>query len=193
MLSHQHEITKIHDVKSDFDLQPTLAGKLLRLQPLRESDFDELFRAASDPLIWEQHPASDRCKEPVFRQFFKDAMDSRGALVVVDAKTGEIIGSSRYYELAPDLRDVVIGYTFLTRKYWGGDYNREMKRLMLSHVFKYVPTVLFHVDENNRRSQKAMEKIGGRRVAQLQRPLPNGGTRAQFVYGIDRATCRLTA
>src|SRR5207244_1753593 len=43
----------------DFNLQPTLTGQLLELRPLRPDDFDALFAAASDPLIWEQHPESD--------------------------------------------------------------------------------------------------------------------------------------
>ncbi|MBV9075484.1 MAG: hypothetical protein JOZ10_17800 [Acidobacteria bacterium] len=44
----------------DFDLQPTLLGELLELRPLLPEDSDALFAAASDPLIWEQHPESDR-------------------------------------------------------------------------------------------------------------------------------------
>jgi N-acetyltransferase len=43
-----------------FELQPVLTGKLIQLRPLKPEDFEALFRAASDPLIWEQHPESDR-------------------------------------------------------------------------------------------------------------------------------------
>jgi RimJ/RimL family protein N-acetyltransferase len=35
-----------------------------------------------------------------------------------------------------------------------------MKRLMLDHAFKFVDTVLFYIGPNNRRSQRAVEKIG---------------------------------
>ena len=42
------------------DRQPILVEELLDLRPLRANDFDVLFRVASDPLIWEQHPESDR-------------------------------------------------------------------------------------------------------------------------------------
>ena len=55
----------------DFELQPTLTGKRLELRPLKPTDFDELFTAASDPLIWEQHPVKDRCGENGFRKFFQ--------------------------------------------------------------------------------------------------------------------------
>ncbi len=59
---------------SGLDWQPTLRGDLLELRPLRAEDFPALFAVASDPLIWEQHPASDRYQEAVFREFFREAM-----------------------------------------------------------------------------------------------------------------------
>jgi N-acetyltransferase len=52
-----------------FELQPTLEGKLLTLRPLRQEDFALLFAAASDPLIWEQHPSPDRYKENIFKDY----------------------------------------------------------------------------------------------------------------------------
>jgi len=73
----------------------------------------------------------------------------------------EIIGSSRYYDYRSDKRDIKIGYTFLTRKYWGGSYNREMKHLMMTNVYNHVDTIYFFVGENNLRSRGAMTKIGG--------------------------------
>src|SRR6185312_15160356 len=84
-----------------FDLQPTLRGNLVHLRPLRESDFEALFAVASDPLIWEQHPASDRYQEPVFRDFFRGGIESGGAFLVLDATTGAVIGSTRYCNLRP--------------------------------------------------------------------------------------------
>jgi N-acetyltransferase len=45
---------------TDFDLQPHLVGDLVELRPLREDDFDELYSAAGDPLIWAQHPVTNR-------------------------------------------------------------------------------------------------------------------------------------
>jgi N-acetyltransferase len=143
-----------------FDLQPNLEGELIELRPLTPEDFDDLFSVASDPLIWEQHPESDRYNEEVFRAFFRGALESGGALVAIDAKTQQIIGSTRFHGYDPEKSEIEIGWTFLARKYWGGRYNREMKQLMLSHAFKFVENVVFFVGENNIRSQKATEKIG---------------------------------
>ena len=143
-----------------FDLQPHLTGELLELRPLRHEDWNDLFAVASDSLIWEQHPENDRYKEDVFRIFFKDALESGGAFGVVDTKTQQIIGSTRFHGYDPKKSEVEIGWTFLARKYWGGRYNREMKQLMLAHAFKFVENVVFFVGENNIRSRKATEKIG---------------------------------
>ena len=143
-----------------FERQPVLKGELIQLRPLRSEDWDDLFAVASDPLIWQQHPESDRYKEEVFKIFFKDALESGGAFVVIDTKNKRIIGSTRFHGYDPEKSEIEIGWTFLARKYWGGRYNREMKRLMLAHAFKFVENVVFFVGENNIRSQKATEKIG---------------------------------
>lgn len=144
-----------------FDLQPTLTGDLLQLRPLRAGDWDALYAAASDPLIWEQHPESDRHKPDVFRRYFDGAMASGGAFAVTDRHTGRIIGSTRYHAYDEAASEIEIGWTFLTRAHWGGRYNREMKRLMLDHAFKFVDRVVFNVGRTNYRSQRAMKKIGG--------------------------------
>lgn len=167
------------------DLQPTLDGTLLRLRPLAPSDWPALFAAASDPLIWEQHPNSDRWKEDVFRVFFENALASKGALAILDADTGAVIGSSRYYDWDPAKRQVAVGFTFLARPYWGGLHNRELKSLMLDHAFKSCDSVIFHVGEKNARSRRAMEKIGGALVGREERVV-DGKPNVSVVYRIVR-------
>ena len=103
-----------------FDLQPHLEGELLELRPLATDDWDELFAVASDPLIWEQHPEQDRYTENVFRTFFKEALESAGAFVIIDRKSQQIIGSTRFYGYHLEKSEIEIGWTFLARKYWGG-------------------------------------------------------------------------
>lgn len=147
--------------RRSFDRQPTLEGKVLRLRPLRESDFGELFSVASDPAIWELHPARDRYKEDVFRAFFEDAVRSGGALVAIDRRIGRIVGSSRFHGFDAARSEVEIGWSFLARSHWGGVYNGEMKRLMLEHAFRFVESVVFLVAPTNLRSRRAVEKIGG--------------------------------
>ncbi|HYJ33258.1 MAG TPA: GNAT family N-acetyltransferase [Candidatus Binatia bacterium] len=144
-----------------FELQPTLSGELLELRPLRPEDFDALYAVASDPLIWEQHPEPDRYREERFRVYFDGALKSGGALIAVDRKSGAVIGASRYHAYDPAASEIEIGYTFLGRPFWGGRYNGEMKRLMLNHAFRFVDRVVFLIGEDNWRSRRAVEKIGG--------------------------------
>lgn len=166
-----------------FDLQPVLSGELVELRPLREDDFDALFAVAADPLIWEQHPDSDRYQEQVFRAFFRGAMDSGGAFIVTDTRDGRVIGSSRYHGYDERRSEVEIGWTFLARSHWGGRCNGEMKQLMLRHAFQFVERVVFLIGPQNYRSQRAVEKIGAVRVG--TRPGTNG--RESVVYEITRA------
>ena len=147
-----------------FDRQPTLRGELLELRPLRVEDFDALYSVAADPLIWEQHPDNDRYQKDVFTAFFREALDSGGALVAIDRADGQIIGSSRFHGYDPEASEIEIGWTFLARSHWGGRYNGEMKRLMLRHAFQFVENVIFMVGPRNLRSQRAVEKIGGVRA-----------------------------
>jgi N-acetyltransferase len=152
----------------NFDLQPTLKGSLIELRPLRVADFEDLFAAASDRLIWEQHPESDRYQREVFQRYFDGAIDSKGAFAIIDRASGRIIGSSRYCNLDETESEVEIGWTFLERAFWGGRYNRELKKLMIEHAFRFVDRVLFVVGENNLRSQRALKKIGAEFLKKLQ-------------------------
>ena len=132
------------------------------MRPLEAGDWPELAACAADPLIWEQHPEPNRYEPAVFRKFFDAAMASGGAFATLDAKTGRIIGSSRFYDLKPEIDQITVGYTFLTRAYWGGRHNREAKQLMLDHAFRFVDRVVFEIGRDNLRSRKAIEKIGAR-------------------------------
>jgi len=163
-----------------FDFQPTIKGVLVELRPLRPDDWDPLFAVASDPLIWEQHPARDRYKPDVFRAFFREALASGGALTALDRKDGRIIGSSRFHDYNEQVSEVEIGWTFLARSHWGGRYNRELKQLMLRHAFQFVERVVFLIGRENLRSQEAIEKLGGIRVGSR----PDTAGRDSYVYEI---------
>ena len=167
-----------------FDLQPTLKGKLLQLRPLRAENFHDLYAVAADPLIWEQHPNKDRYQEEVFKEFFREALESGGALVAIDAKDGHVIGSSRFHGYDEEKSEIEIGWTFLKRSHWGGIYNREMKQLMLRHAFRFVESVIFLVGQKNLRSQRAVEKIGGVRVGSRA----DGDGQESFVYQLTAST-----
>lgn len=142
-------------------LQPsTLEDETVKLIPLQESDFERLYAVSSDPLVWEQHPNKNRCEREPFRNFFNGAIASGGAFIVIDKETGEVAGSTRFYDWDEDEGSVLIGYTFYGRKFWGSKVNPKVKKLMLDYIFDYVDLVKFHVGAENWRSRKAMERLG---------------------------------
>ena len=153
---------------SNFNLQPEiLENEITKLIPLEEKHFEALFQAASDPLIWEQHPSKDRYHREGFTAFFKAAIDSKGSFLILDKQTGEIMGTTRYYDYDPEKLSVGIGYTFITRKYWGGPYNSSNKKLLIDYAFQHVNSILFHVGAENFRSQKAVLKLGAEKVRDM--------------------------
>jgi N-acetyltransferase len=139
---------------------PVLTSEGLTLRPLQADDFEVLYAAAADPLIWAQHPEPTRHQRDVFQRFFDSALAGGSTYIATDKASGQVIGSSRYYEWNPEKLEVAIGYTFLARSHWGGNANQEMKRLMLELAFQHAKTVWFHVGKTNLRSRKALEKIG---------------------------------
>lgn len=168
------------------NLQPTLQNEFIRIEPLQPGDFEKLYELASDPLIWEQHPNKDRYKREVFETFFLPGLESGGAFLVLDNKTGEAIGSSRYYDLYPEKRSVAIGFTYLARAFWGTTYNRALKTLMLDHAFRFVDIVVFHIGITNIRSQKAIEKLGARQLTTEEVAYYGEQANPCFTYGIEK-------
>lgn len=166
-----------------FDPQPVLRGQLLHLRPLRADDLEPLMAVAADPLIWAQHPAKERGTPEGFQRFFAESLATGGALVAMAADDGRLIGSSRYFDYNAELRSVEIGWTFLARECWGGAFNREMKALMLRHAFQYVEAVHFVVADENLRSQRAVEKIGGVRTGRRE----GSGRPPSVVFTLTRA------
>ena len=127
----------------------------------------------------------------MFKVFFREALESGGAFVIIDRKNQQIIGSTRFYGYAPEKSEIEIGWTFLARNYWGGRYNRELKDLMLTHAFKFVENVVFLVGENNVRSQRATEKIGGIRSGMVEKVYGNRPPSLSVKYVIKKPVKQL--
>jgi RimJ/RimL family protein N-acetyltransferase len=167
-----------------FDPQPHLVGDLVELRPLAAGDFAALFAVAADPLIWEQHPVRERYREEVFRVYFADQLASGGGLLVLDRRSGAVIGSTRYHGYDPGRSEVEVGWTFLARSHWGGRYNGELKTLMLGHAFTSVETVVFIIHPDNIRSQRAVAKLGARPLAGR----PDATGTPSLAYALTRPT-----
>lgn len=84
------------------NLQPHLSTEHVELCPLQTSDFERLYDVASDPEIWKQHPNKNRYQRKVFQTFFEGALQSGGAFIIIDKKTKQAIGSTRFYAFDED-------------------------------------------------------------------------------------------
>lgn len=170
----------------NFSIQPILENENVKLIPLWENDFERLFEVACDPEIWEQHPNRDRYKKEIFQNFFSGAMQSRGAFLIIDKASGEIAGSTRFYDYIEEDNSIFIGYTFYATRFWGSGLNPQVKELMLNYIFQFVDKVNFHVGATNFRSQKAMEKLGAIKKCEIDVAYFGEGVRRNFWYEIKR-------
>jgi len=167
-------------------LQSSLKNEYVILEALKDSDFEDLYKVASDSLIWEQHPTKNRYQRDVFQNYFEGAILSKGAFLVRDAKTLAIIGCTRYYDLNKETKTITIGYTFLARSHWGGIYNSSMKKLMIDYAFQFVNKILFHIGANNIRSQTAIQRIGAKKITEKTIAYHGEQSNLNFIYCIEK-------
>ena len=169
------------------DIQPTLESATVLLKPLKEEDFETLYQTASDPKIWEQHPNKDRWQRDVFLNYFQGAMESGGAFLIIDKATGEVAGSTRFYDYNGKEKSILIGYTFYATKYWGTGLNPAVKQLMMDHIFQYVQKIHFHIGAANLRSQIAIQRLGAIKIGEENVAYYGEPSKLNFVYEIIKA------
>lgn len=171
---------------SKINWQPIhLEDDRVKLVPLTESDFDRLYAVASDPLLWQQHPAKSRFQREVFQLFFEGALASGTSFLIVDKVSGTVIGSTRYYDYQAKQSAVGIGFTFLAIPYWGGPYNRSAKTMLLGYAFQYVDKVFFHIGATNIRSQVAISRLGAIKTEEVEFEV-EGKKLPHYVYVIEK-------
>jgi RimJ/RimL family protein N-acetyltransferase len=170
------------------NIQPTLETEHIKLAPLEKGDFETLYAVASDPAIWVQHPNKDRSQKAIFKNFFEGAMQSKGAFKIVDKASGEILGSTRFYDYDEQAGNILIGYTFYALKCWGQGINHAVKRLMLAYAFRFVDNVHFHIGASNIRSQVSIERLGARKVGEQVVAYFGESPKLNYVYEINKAS-----
>jgi len=159
-----------------------LFGLGINLKIIQPSDFEMLFTVASDPFIWALHPDKLRYTPEGFSKYFKAALEPEcAAFIISHQESGEIMGSSRYYNIDPEKGTLFIGFTFLSRKFWGGHWNKSLKTLMIHHALENFEEVYFEASSKNLRSISALKKIGAEEV-------PNPSNMEKQKFRITRKT-----
>ncbi|WP_295221109.1 GNAT family N-acetyltransferase [uncultured Chryseobacterium sp.] len=170
----------------NFSIQTILENETYQLIPLQQGDFESLYEVASDPKVWEQHPNKDRYRREVFENFFQGAIESGGAFKVVEKATGDILGSTRFYDFDDENNSIFIGYTFYGTKSWGRKINPQIKKLMLDYIFQFADTVYFHVGKDNIRSRTAMERLGAENQGEQEVAYFGEPSRTNILYQIQK-------
>ena len=148
------------------DFKINLENNLVSLIQTQEEHFEDLYNVGKNPVIWEQHLDSDRWKLDNFRKYIDGGLNNmEGCYTIIDKKINEIIGTTRYYLFNKEELSVKIGYTFISNKYWGTHMNYQIKKLMLDYIFQFLDKVYFDIWKTNYRSQKSIEKLGGKKLS----------------------------
>lgn len=169
-----------------FNIQPRLENEQIILLPLQDADFEAMYTVASDPEIWKQHPNKDRWKREIFLTFFEGAIQSKGALKIIDKISGHIMGSTRYYDYNEADDSILIGYTFYATQYWGKGINHAVKSMMLDYIFQFVSKVYFHIGAENLRSQIAISRLGTTKIAEQEITYFGEAPKWNFVYELRK-------
>jgi len=126
---------------------PVLAGSYVRLEPLARTHADGFFAAAPNDAEVFEHISIEpfRCRDDV-ESWIERVLAARAERIIlpwtqIDAQTGEVAGTTSYYEVDPERRSVAIGYTWLGRRWWRTGLNTEAKLLLLRRAFEELGAV----------------------------------------------------
>lgn len=165
----------------------TMAGRIVRLEPLQETYREALRTIAQDTRVSVYSPAL----KLKFDGWFNKALnkeDKHLSFVIRTLCDQAIVGSTRYYEICPEHKRLAIGYTWLVPAVWGKQVNVECKLLLLQCAFEKwdMGRVEFFIDVRNTRSCAAVEKLGAKKEGVLRKHiiLDDGHVRDTVVYSI---------
>ncbi len=168
------------------NIQPQLENDLVILEPLNQNDFENLYSAAADPKVWEQHPNKNRYKREVFQIFFDGAIESKGAFKIIFKETNQVIGSSRFYDYDENDASIIVGYTFYSTDSWGKGINPSVKKLMFDYIFQFVDKIYLHVGANNIRSQIAVQRLDCTKIQEELVAYYGEEPKLNFVYEMTK-------
>jgi RimJ/RimL family protein N-acetyltransferase len=152
----------------------TLADERVRLEPLALRHVDGLARAAADGELWKIRvtsvPEPDDTRGYVERALQAFAEGHRLAFAVLDAQSGEVIGSSSYHDIVPAVERLEIGYTWYAKSRQRTHVNASAKLLLMRHAFETLGAKLvgWRTDNFNFASQRAIERLGAKKDGVLR-------------------------
>ncbi|GAB3574493.1 GNAT family N-acetyltransferase [Hymenobacter daeguensis] len=150
----------------DFSAPIVLENSRVRLRPLELTDFEALKAVAFDAELWRYTltRGDDAVSLAAYiRQAVEDRQQGRRyPFAIIDRETGELAGSTSYYNVAEPDQRLSIGYTWVGTRFQRSGLNRACKHLLLSHAFCQLgcERVELETDSRNHKSRTAMARMG---------------------------------
>jgi RimJ/RimL family protein N-acetyltransferase len=167
----------------------TLEMQGVRLEPLAPRHAIGLCAAVQDGELWKLRITSAPEPDQV-DQYILQAIAGRCAFAVLDAASGQVIGSTSYHDIVPALDRLEIGYTWYAKSRQRSHVNTCCKLMLLRHAFDTLgcAVVGFRTDNFNFASQAAIARLGAKldgviRHHALRR---DNTVRDTFLYSITR-------
>lgn len=169
-----------------------LAGAHAILEPLAAGDEKAIGLAAADGRLWELWYTSVPPPERT-RSWIEAALDMRehqGAMpfAVRDAATGEVVGSTRYFNVDVANRRLEIGHTWYAKRAQRTAINTECKSMLLRHAFETLGCIAveFRTHWFNFSSRAAIARLGAKQdgVLRNHQLLADGSRRDTVVFSI---------
>ncbi len=172
-----------------------MIGRHVRLEPLRIEHADALRTAAADGELWSLRytsvPGADPGEVERYIDVAHAAHDAGQALpfVVLDAY-GDVVGSTRFYDIDRSVPRVKLGYTWYAQRVQRTALNTEAKLLLIDHAFAQCgcEAVVLETSHENLRSQAAILRLGAKRDGILRANVRHrdGTLRDTHVFSILR-------
>ena len=178
--------------RAGLPLDLTLVGQQVRLEPLSSSHIEDLSAAAADGELWKLHytvvPTAEQMPAMV-----EDALQNRDAgseypFVVRRLSDNRVVGTTRYYFISEQDRNLSIGYTWYAASVHRTGINTECKLLLLQHAFEKLGCIAvhWHTHHENTRSQTAIKRLGAKfdGVIRNHKIMPNGTIRHTHCFSM---------
>jgi len=172
----------------------TLAGSIVRLEPLSLDHLEGLAEVAFDESIWRwtvvQPTEIGGLRDWVEAALAHRVDGSEMPFATVDVASGRPIGSSRFMSIVPEHRRLEIGWTWVAPEWQRKGANQEAKYLQLRHAFEELGAnrVEFKTDSLNEKANPALLSIGATFEGTFRNHMimPGGRLRHSNYYSVTR-------
>jgi RimJ/RimL family protein N-acetyltransferase len=170
----------------------TLEGRHVVLAPLTLAHAEALVAAASEGELWQTTftiiPDSKEIGSYIEAALTGQALGKELPFVIINKSSGEVVGTTRFYDISVPDRKAAIGYTWLSRAAQRTATNTEAKLLLLTHAFEIWGCVRVELitDVLNEQSRAAILRLGARQEGILRKHLilHSGRARDSVVFSI---------